>query len=325
MGRLFVPGSPGEETGSTEADVVIVGGGPAGLTAAIYTSRETLGTILLEQKQCGGLPLTTDIVENYPGFPEGISGSDLVARMKDQASRFGTEIIEFGEVERIHREENRIVVSGSGHEYRAGAVVVASGSVPKKLDVPGEEEFAGKGVSYCAVCDGPFYKDRDVAVIGCGNSGLQEGMFLLDYVRSVTFVEFLPEMTGAKILQDRLRERKETTFLLNHALTAIEGEDFVESIAVRDKETGEESKVEVSGVFIYAGFQPNTGFLQGVAELSSEGYVRTDEDMRTSAPGIFAAGDVRVKKIRQITTACSDGTVAALSASEYLRDGRSKG
>lgn len=319
-----MPGSPGEETGPTEGDVIIVGGGPAGLTAAIYTSRETLGTILLEQRQCGGLPLTTDVVENYPGFPEGITGSDLVARMKDQASRLGTRIVEFGEVEHIEPRDDGIIVGASDREYTAAAVIAASGSVPKKLNVPGEEEFAGKGVSYCAVCDGPFYRDKDVAVIGCGNSGLQEGMFLLDYVRSITFVEFLPEMTGAKILQDRLGENERTSFLLNHALTSIDGEDFVESITVSDRASGEERKVDVAGAFIYAGFLPNTGFLEGVVSLDGEGYVETDESMRTSVPGIFAAGDVRVKSVRQITTACSDGTIAALSASEYVRNQRTR-
>ena len=303
----------------TTVDVIIVGGGPAGLTAAIYTSRERLNTLLLEKDLCGGLPATTDLIENYPGFPAGINGRELMNKIKEQALRFGTNIIEFKEVKRIVPAGKIIKVQTDEEEYNAYTVIVASGSIPKKLNIPGEEEYRGKGVSYCATCDGPLYKDKDVAVIGCGNSGLQEGESLLNYVKSVTFIEFLPYMTAEKVLQERLQRNKKANFLLNHMITSINGEKFVNSITVRDRQTGKEKKIEVSGVFIYAGFLPNSKFLEGVVELDRLGYIVTNEKMETSVPGIYAVGDVRSKKVRQIDVACGEGTIAAISAKDYIK------
>ncbi len=301
-------------------DVIIIGGGPAGLTSAIYAARENLNTLLLEKISCGGLPATTDIIENYPGFPEGIKGMELINKFKEQAKRFGVDITEYREVKQVSPEGNNILVETSGNIYQTHAVIVGSGSIPKKLNIPGEKEFMGKGVSYCAICDGPLFKDMDIAVIGCGNSGLQEGEFLLKHVKSITFIEYLPYMTGARILQEKLLDNKKAEFLLNHALTAINGRDFVESVTVRDRKSGEEKQIAVSGVFIYAGFLPNTGFLESNVKLDDAGYIITDEDMKTSVPGIFSAGDVRSKNIRQIDTACADGTIAAISARNYLNE-----
>jgi thioredoxin reductase (NADPH) len=300
------------------SDVIIVGGGPAGLTASIYTSRERLDTLLLEQAVCGGLAGTTDLVENYPGFPDGINGKELIAKFKEQALAFGANIVEFTEVEEIEPAGNRVIVRTSEQEYRSHAVIVASGSVPKKLNIPGEEEYTGRGVSYCATCDGPLFRDKDIAVVGTGNSGLQEGEFLLKHVKSITFVECLPRMTGARILQERLRKSERTKLLLNHMLTSVEGDALVRSVTVKNSQTGEEEEVEVSGVFIYAGWLPNSKFLEGVVELDELGYVVTNGEMETSVPGIYAAGDVRRKKVRQIGVACGEGTVAALSARDYV-------
>ena len=189
-------------------DVIIIGGGPAGLTAAIYTAREMLDTIILEKAVCGGLAAGTDLIENYPGFPEGLNGTELMAKFKQQARRFGADIIEFKEVKAIKKEEKIIKVQTDEKEYSGRTVIIGSGSLPKKLNIPGEEEYKGKGVSYCATCDGPLFRDKDVAIIGCGNSGLQEGEALLKYVKSITFSEFLPEMTGSKILQERLKKQE---------------------------------------------------------------------------------------------------------------------
>ncbi|MCK4806154.1 MAG: FAD-dependent oxidoreductase [Candidatus Aegiribacteria sp.] len=299
-------------------DVIIVGGGPAGLTSAIYAARENLNTILLEKALCGGLPATTDIIENYPGFPEGIKGMELVHKFKEQAKKFGVDIAEYREVKQVRPEGDGILVETSGNTCQTSTVIVSSGSIPKKLNVPGEEEFMGKGVSYCAICDGPLYKNMDIAVIGCGNSGLQEGEFLLNHVKSITFIEYLPYMTGARILQEKLQKNDKADFLLNHALTGVNGSDFVESVTVKDRNSGEEKRIAVSGVFIYAGFLPNTGFLESNVKLDDAGYIITDEDMKTSVPGIFSAGDVRSKNVRQIDTACADGTIAAISARNYI-------
>lgn len=309
----------GSETGKPY-DVIIIGGGPAGLTSAIYAARENLNTLLLEKASCGGLPATTDIIENYPGFPEGIKGMELVQKFKDQAKRFGVDIAEYKEVKQVTSEGNSVLVETSGKTYQSLAVIAGSGSIPRMLNIPGEKEYMGKGVSYCAICDGPLFKEMDIAVIGCGNSGLQEGEFLLQHVKSITFIEYLPYMTGARILQEKLQKSNKTEFLLNHALTAVNGRDFVESVTVRDRKNGKEKQIAVSGVFIYAGFLPNTGFLESKVKLDDAGYIITDEDMKTSVPGIFGAGDVRSKNIRQIDTACADGTIAAISARNYINE-----
>jgi len=211
-----------------------------------------------------------------------------------------------------------MTVQTDKQEYSAYAVIVASGSIPKKLNIPGEEKYAGKGVSYCATCDGPFFKDKHVAVIGCGNSGLQEGEALLKYVESLTFIEFLPHMTAEKILQERLQKNDKSKFLLNHMITSINGDTKVNSVAVRDRQTNEEKKIDVSGVFIYAGFLPNSKFLEGIAELDDFGYIITNDEMETSTPGIYAVGDIRSKKVRQIDVACGEGTIAAVSARDYI-------
>lgn len=299
-------------------DIIIIGGGAAGLASGIYTSRGRLKTLLIEKGIPGGLTAATDFIENYPGFPEGIRGMALMEKMKRQTEKFGTEIIQ-GEVKEVRPVEGKIEVETERKTYSAICVIVASGSIPKKLNIPGEKEFFGKGVSYCATCDGPLYRDKDVAVIGCGNSGLQEGEYLLKFVKSIAFVEFLPYMTAEKILQERLGKEGKAKFLLNHMLTRINGKDGVNSIMVKDRKTGEKKEIPVSGVFIYAGFLPNSDFLNGVVELDDSGYVITNEKMETSVPGIFAVGDVRSKEVRQVTTAVGEGTIAAVMAEKYIR------
>ena len=301
-------------------DVVIIGGGVAGLTTGLYTSREGLKTVLLEKWLCGGLVAETTLVENYPGFPEGVSGRDLVEKFKEQAQKFGTQITEYSEVTEVEPLEKKVRIKTDKEEYYARCLIIASGSVPKKLNVPGEDEFYGKGVSYCATCDGPLYKDKDVAIIGCGSSGLQEGQSLLNHVKSATFVEFLPHMNAEQVLQDRLRKNERTTFLLNHMLTSINGDATVDSITIKDRETNEEKTIKVSGVFVYVGFLPNSKYVEGIVDLDKWGYIITNENMQASAAGIFAAGDIRSKRIRQIDTACGDGTIAAISASDYIKE-----
>lgn len=305
---------------NTTYDVIIIGGGPAGLTAGIYTGREMLSTLILEKDTCGGLPASTESIENYPGFPEGIKGADLMAKFKQQAERFAVKINEFEEVKKIELKDKTIKVKTDKTEYITYALIVASGSVPKKLGIPGESEFMGKGVSYCAICDGPLYKNKDVAVIGCGNSGLQEAGPLLVHVKSITFIEFLPYMTAEKILQERLQKSDKTKFLLNHALISINGQNSVNSVTAKDRKTGAEKNILVSGVFIYAGFIPNSRFLEGIVKLDSTKYIITNADMQTSVAGIYAAGDICSKKVRQIDSACADATIAAISSRDYIKE-----
>ena len=301
-------------------DVIIMGGGPAGLTAGIYTSRDRLKTLLLEKAMCGGLVSTTDTVENYPGFPEGVKGMDLMFKFKKQAEEFGTEVKELTKAKSIKFENRKIKVQTNKEEYTAYTLIVASGSIPKMLGIPGEKEFQGRGVSYCVICDGPFFKNKDVVVVGCGNSGLQEGEALLKFAKSVTFIEFLPYMTAAKILQERLQQNKKATFLLNHALVSINGDKAVDSVTVKNRQTKEEKTIKASGVFMYTGFLPNSKFLEGVVELDNAGYIKTNDRMETSVPGIYAIGDVRSKEVRQIDVACGEATIAAVSVRDYLRE-----
>ncbi len=298
-------------------DVIIIGSGAAGLSAGIYTSRAKLKTVLLEKGIPGGLTATTDLIENYPGFPDGVNGMDLMDKMTKQAQKFGTEIAT-AEVKSVKPKGSKIEVHTDKGERSAPVVIVASGTVPKKLNIPGEQKFRGRGVSYCATCDGPLFKDRDIAIVGCGSSGLQEGLFLLKFVKSITFVEFLPHMTAEKILQERIKKDDRAKFLLNHMLTRINGENEVSSITAKDRQSNEEKLIKVSGVFIYVGLLPNSDFLKGVVELDKAGYVITNEKTETSVSGIFAVGDVRSNQVRQISTAVGDGTVAAIMAEKYI-------
>ncbi|MCK4715557.1 MAG: FAD-dependent oxidoreductase [Candidatus Marinimicrobia bacterium] len=308
-------------------DVVIIGGGPAGLTAGIYTSRDRKDTLLLEKAVVGGLPAVTDLVENYPGFPDGTKGTELMNKFKKQAEKFGVKFSEFDEVKNIETIDKNIMVRTERNKYSARTVIIASGSIPKKMGVSGEDKLMGRGVSYCATCDGPLFKDKDVAVIGCGNSGLQEGEALLNHVKSITFVEFLPYMNAEKILQERLTRHENTSFLLNHQLLSINGDDYVKSIRVKDRSSELEKLINIDGVFVYVGFLPNTNFLskknssgKDVVELDDSGYIITDRYMKTSLPGVFAVGDVRSKKFRQIAEAVGDATVGALAVSEYISE-----
>jgi thioredoxin reductase (NADPH) len=301
-------------------DVIIIGGGPAGLTAAIYASREGLHTLLLEKMACGGRVALTDHIENWPGTPDGINGMDLTEKFKQQALKFGTQITEFAEVTKVEPLEKAVQITTDNGSYTGKTLIVATGSVLKKLNVPGEDKFYGKGVSYCATCDGPFYKGKDVAVIGCGDSGLQEGESLLGFAKSVTFIAYRSFMKARQSLQERVKKKPNAKFLLNYIVTSINGNKTVTSITAKERQTNEERIIDVQGVFVYIGFMANTNFLQGVVDLDPVGCIVTNDDMQTSVPGIYAAGDVRSKKIRQITNACGEGTIAAIAARDYIKE-----
>ncbi len=299
-------------------DLVILGAGPAGLTAAIYAARAKLKTLVVEKEVIGGEIASTDVVENYPGFPEGVNGAALAQRMEEQVRRFGAQIFQ-GAVDRVELKGEPKRVELDGKPVEAEALIVATGTSPKLLGVPGEKEFKGRGVSYCATCDGPIFSGKDIAVVGCGNSGIQEGLFILKFVKSISFVEFLPTIQAEKILQDRIKGFKNVKFYLNHQVLSINGDKTVESITVKDRESGQTKEIPVSGVFIYVGLIPNTDFLKGQLRLNSWGYVIADDKLQTSESGVFVAGDVREKEIRQVATAIGDGAVAAVSAERYIQ------
>ncbi len=301
-------------------DLIIIGGGPAGLTAGIYATRGKLDSLLLERLNPGGLVASTEWVENYPGFPEGITGAELVKKMEEQAIKFGLQIVPYNEVTSTDLKSRIKTLKVDQEEYKTKAVIIASGSEPKKLNIPGEEKFKGRGVSYCATCDGAFFKGKDIVVIGAGSSGIQEGLFLTRFVNSVTVVEFMPHMNAEKILQERASKEPKFKIFLNQMATSINGENRVESITIKSRDTGEEKAISAAGVFVYVGWNPMTHYLQGEVELDKWGYIIAGEDTKTSLPGVFAAGDIRTKILRQITTAVCDGTVAAFMAERYMEE-----
>jgi thioredoxin reductase (NADPH) len=303
-------------------DIVIVGGGPAGLTTAIYASRDGMKTLILDRETTGGLAATTERIENYPGFPEGISGMDLMDKFSKQAEQFGAEIVEFEEVVKVSPiAEGQIEVITEGDAtYTGKTVVIATGSRPKKLNIPGEDEFYGKGVSYCATCDGPFFKGKRVIFIGAGNSGLQESLPVLEYAEHVTFMEFLPNSRAEQILQDRVASHENSTMLFNQRVTEIRGDKTVTGVVAVDRETGEEQVYETDGVFIYVGYSPYTQFVADLVGLNKWGYIETDKHMRTKVPGLYAIGDVRADNPAQLSISVGDGTKAALDIREYLQE-----
>jgi thioredoxin reductase (NADPH) len=298
-------------------DLVIIGGGPAGLTAAIYGARTGLNTVLLERTILGGHVAATHYIENYPGFPEGVAGADLAERMKQQVLHFGVEIVGL-ETQAVHKKDRSVVVDAGSRRFEAYALIIAIGTNWEKLNVRGEDELRGRGVSYCATCDGPLFKKHDVAVIGCGNSGIQEGKFLLEFVNHITFIELLPYVTADRTLYERVKDDPRVSFLLNSEVLSIDGRDRVEGITIRDRGTQEEKKVLVSGVFIYVGLKPNNSMFKNLVDLDEKGFVLVNERMETSAPGIYAAGDICSKAIRQVVTACAEGATAAINAYQYI-------
>ena len=298
-------------------DVLIVGAGPAGLTAAIYAARSGLKTVVYEKGVPGGLATVTDRIDNYPGFPEGIAGMELGRLMQEQAKRFGAQM-EPATIDRLWRENETIHAAVKDRTLTSGAAIVATGSVPKKLGVPGEVELTGRGVSYCATCDGPLYKDKVTAVIGGGDSALQEALFLTRFSNRVVVIHRRNELRGAVVLQDEVRANPKVELVLNKAIQRIEGTEEATGILVKDKASGEESLIEAEGIFMYVGYDPSVGFLGEEFRRSESGFLVTDPDLRTSVPGVFAAGDVRQKILKQVVTAAGEGALAAISAYSYL-------
>jgi thioredoxin reductase (NADPH) len=305
-------------TGEREYDVVIIGGGPAGLSAGLYAARARLRSLLVERAVPGGLIVNAGLVENYPGFPQGISGLELAELMSQQATKFGLETLT-AEVTGLElRGEQKVITTTEGNLV-AKAVIIASGSDRVKLGVPGEEEFTGRGVSYCAICDGALFQDQPVAVVGGGNAAINEALDLSKFASRVTVIHRRQELRATRILQERALAHPKIEFRWNTVVEAIEGREVVERLRLRHVSSGEKSILEVSGVFIAIGFKPNTGYLQGVLSLDSAGAIITNERMETNVPGIFAAGDIRSGSIRQVVSAAGDGAVAATQAERYIR------
>ena len=299
-------------------EAIIVGGGPAGLTAGIYLKRAGIDAVLLEKGLVGGMPMSTEHVENYPGFPDGITGRDLMGRMAEQARHFGLIIKEFSGVEEICRTGDAFVVTTEEGAFESLGLIVTTGTVPTKLGIPGEEEFHGRGISYCATCDAMFFRDLDVAVIGGGDAAVEEGLTLANMVRRVYMIHRRDQLRAQKILQERAFKNSKMEFLWNKAPVRISGKDQVESILIEDTKTHEQTEVAVSGVFFYVGSGPDTAFLGALVDRDEAGFVIAGEDLSTRTEGLFMAGDARRKTLRQITTAVGDGALAAVNLERYI-------
>jgi len=296
-------------------DLLIVGAGPAGLTAALYAGRSRLKTLILEKIGVGGRIILTEVIENFPGFVDGIHTADLIKHMQEQVAKLGVNIA----LEEVLEIDCKLKsVQTNAGTYSADAIIIATGAQPRKLGVPGEDKLTGRGVSYCATCDGPLYRDKFVAIVGGGNAMAEEALYLTRFAKSVNIIHRREQLRASAILQEELKENKKINFILSSVLTEIIGSGKVEAMKIKDLNTSQEKLIQCEGIFIYVGFIPDTAFVKDKLKLDERGFIITSEDMSTSCDGIFACGDCRRKTLYQVITACGDGAMAADSAYRYL-------
>ncbi len=306
---------PTQET----VNVLVLGSGPAGLSAALYAARAELNPLVLTGMELGGQASLTNTIENYPGFPEGVGGAQLGELFQKQAERFGARI-EFELADEVDLRQRPFVVKTYDHEYRAKSLIITTGASPNHLNIPGESEMVGKGVSYCATCDGWFFKDKNVVVVGGGDSALEEGLFLTRYASSVTVIHRRDELRAGAILRNRAMENPKVKFIWNTVVTEVMGQDKVEAVCLKDVKTGEEREFPTDGVFIFIGHTPNSQIFKGQLELNEKGYIKADMQMRTNVPGVFAAGEVMDPTYRQVVTSAGMGAAAAMMATKFLEN-----
>lgn len=307
-------------------ETVIIGSGPAGWTAGLYTARANLNPLLLTGNDYGGQVSITYEVENYPGFPEGLSGPELVEKMKEQAEKFGC-TVEYDHVTEIDTDQHPFVVrTAAGKEYKTKSLILCTGARPRYLEVPGEKEYTGKGVSYCATCDGFFFRGKELVVVGGGDSAVEEGLFLTKFASKVRIIHRRDELRASKILQDRAFANEKIEFVWNAVVTSINGEDgSVNGVTLRDTVTGEESELKTDGVFVYIGHLPNNDLYHGKLQLDEDGHLITDKRMRTNVAGVFAAGEIQDKVFKQVATSVGQGCAAAMQTEKFLADLESEG
>lgn len=302
----------------TDYDLIIIGAGPAGLTAGIYAARARMNVLLLEKAAPGGQILVTDWIENYPGFPEGISGYDLAEKMKIQAEELGLKI-ETAEVHSLNLTTDQKEIVLKDRSITTKSLIIATGASPKKLGI-GEDRFMGKGISFCATCDAPFFRDKTVVAIGGGDTAVQEAIFLTKFAKKVYLVHRRNELRAAKILQERAFENEKIEMVWDSVATGVDGFFSVEGVKVKNLKTHEEKTIKADGCFIWVGILPNASFLNGAVEIDEFGFIRADARMQTSVPGVYAVGDVRDTPLRQIATAVGDAAIAAVSAEHFIEN-----
>ncbi|MFC1822791.1 thioredoxin-disulfide reductase [Thermodesulfobacteriota bacterium] len=300
-------------------DLIIIGAGPAGLTAGLYGARARMETLVLERLAPGGQVLNTNWVENYPGFPDGISGFELVERMKNQAEKFGLKI-QNDEVQGVELSAEKKIVITQKERLETKTLILAAGATWKKLGIEGEELLAGKGVSYCATCDGPFYRDQEVAVIGGGDTALEEAIFLTRFASKIYLVHRRDKLRAVKLLQERALAEEKIEFIWDSVPVKILGQSGVEGLELKNVKKGKTSQRAIHGIFIFIGTEPNTDWLNDKIDLDANGFILTNDHMETSVPGVFAAGDARSKLFRQIATAVGEGAAASYSVEKYLEN-----
>jgi thioredoxin reductase (NADPH) len=303
--------------------VLIIGSGPAGLSAALYAARADLNPVVLAGMELGGQVSLTYTVENYPGFPDGVGGPEMVELFQKQAERFGA-VVEFDSATEVDLSQRPFRVQTYSTTYLADALIISTGATPRHLNIPGESELTGRGVSYCATCDGWFFKGKNVIVVGGGDSALEEGIFLTRYADTVTIVHRRNELRGGAVLQKRAMENPRIKFLWNSIVTQVEGEDAVRSVRVQNVLTGEETQQPIDGVFIFIGHSPNTQLFEGQLEMDAAGYLVTDKFMRTSVEGVFAGGEAADPHFRQVITSAGMGAAAAMQANHFLDEAESQ-
>ncbi|HKH88759.1 MAG TPA: FAD-dependent oxidoreductase [Acidimicrobiales bacterium] len=300
-------------------DLIVVGSGPAGLTAALYAAREGIETLVVERGGVGGQAGITERLDNFPGFPEGVTGSEFADRLRKQAERFGVEIVGASEVTGITMDCNyRRIVTADGSEYGSYAVLATLGSTYRRLGVPGEEDFIGAGVHFCATCDGPFYRGQEVLVVGGGNSAGEEGLFLTKFASHVTIATRDSELTASKVVVQKISERADMDVLTNVVAVELLGDGHLQTVVMEDTRTGERRQLHPGGMFVFIGLSPNTELVQGLVELDAQGFITTDAGLQTSLPGIFAAGDCRAGSTKQAASAAGEGAAAAIAIRRYL-------
>lgn len=302
-------------------DVIIIGGGPAGLSAAIYSGRARLKTLLIESMAVGGQITLTEYIENYPGFEKPILGQELAEKMEKQARRFGVGI-RYAEVTSVSLkgDEKHVYLSGEDEHLKSKVVILALGTNPRKLRVPGETEFTGRGVSYCAPCDAPLYKDKHVIVVGGGDTAVEESLFLTKFSRKVSIVHRRNKLRAVPILQERAANNPKIDFIFDSVVREIKGDAKVKSVTIENLKEGKDEELKCDGVFIFVGLEPQTALVKNKVQCDERGFIVTNEDMETNIKGVYAIGDVRVKSLRQVVTAVSDGAVAAMSAYKYTEE-----